>query len=365
MSRVPGLVGRLIWLSTTLVTAAVLLQTTTTAVAALDTAPAPPVATILPANYRALAVERVSHTGSAVSDAVVTSVGPPTGQYGLHSRDLQVASFDPIAHRWIVVFDAQKVSANAHPYTTVPRMSNLPAGATLGTKPSGSSTLLDPNADVTINKVLFAHLLPGPGRQLIFSAINDDVGSGSPPAILVVVDFQGGVANLAYAWFGTPLNSLRISRNRIMATASFWTNADSSCCPLRNYQFTVGPSRGRTLDEITDQRPWLGAYLKLIQQPQALAPWRVLGVVKGSPAAAVLHPGDIILSVPNAPRLHASNAGDEGLIDEIDSFDAGQTAHLVIERAGVRLSLHVRLGSLADNSAGLAFPPKGFFVAAV
>ena len=182
-----------------------------------------------------------------------------------------------------------------------------------------------------------------------------------------MVDFRGGVANLAYEWSGDGgVSHVRVEGNRIVATAAeFWTSSDPHCCAARSYQFTVGRS-GKTnyLSELSDQRPWLGAYLQPLTGNDPNSPVRVLGVVAGSPAASVLKPGDILLSLKNAPKTRnaAANLLGPAIYDQIVTLNAGQTADFLVSRNGAQIALTVKLGSLRDASVMNALPPNNYTV---
>jgi hypothetical protein len=323
--------------------------------------PAPPYGKAMPANYRALHVWRAQLTGSAVPDAIVTSVGPLTGPEGFHSEDLQVLSWDPIAERWDIDFDAQRVASNTFYVST--ETSNTGPGLLTATSRTDATPLLDPDAQVTIGPVRFEHLLPGSGEQLVFSEVSNYGGSGVPGE-LVVVDFHGGLANVIYEWSGDGGVKYRVVDNQIVAHAEYWTSSDPHCCPTRTYRFVVGRTSGRYLSELSDQRPWLGVYAKAVDSGDARSPVRVVGVVPGSPAAALLHAGDVLLAVRNAPRLQnaSGNLLGPALYDQIAALDAGRTVELVVSRNGVRLQLSIKLGSLDGGSVGNAVPPHSFTV---
>jgi len=329
-----------------------------------EAVPRPPYARVVPPGYRAQRVWRASLTGGAVPEAIISSVGPLTGSLGFHPADLQVLSWDAIARRWTVLFDAEKVIDSA--FYSSPQTSNK-SPEPLSTAGSNDTTpLFDPKANVTLGAIRFAQLLPGKGRQLVFSEFSNYGGSGVPGE-LVVVDFRGGVANLAYEWSGDGgVSHFRVEGNRIVATAAeFWTSSDPHCCAARSYQFTVGRS-GKTnyLSELSDQRPWLGAYLQPLTGNDPNSPVRVLGVVAGSPAASVLKPGDILLSLKNAPKTRnaAANLLGPAIYDQIVTLNAGQTADFLVSRNGAQIALTVKLGSLRDASVMNALPPNNYTV---
>ena len=299
-------------------------------------------------------------------EALISSVGPLTGPLGLHPADLQVLSWDGIAGRWTVLFDAEKVVNSAF-LSDIQTSNGSPQPLSAPDGVDTTTPLLDPKADVTLGDVRFAHLLPGRGEQLVFTEFANYGGSGLPGK-LVIVDFRGGVANLAYVWSGDGgVSHFRIEGDRIVATAAeFWTSSDPHCCAARSYQFTVGRTgKSDYLTELSDQRPWLGVYLQPLNAntPQT-SPVRVLGVVPDSPAASVLRQGDILLALKNAPKIHNSANDVLGPIiyDQIVTLNAGQTAELLVRRDGREMTVRVKLGSLRDASAMDASPPNNITV---
>jgi hypothetical protein len=297
--------------------------------------PAPPIARLLPSDYRAQEVLKANLTGGPVPEMVVTSVGPPTGQLGFHPATVQVLSWDGLAKRWTVIFDAQKVIA-PETYGS-PRTSNAGPGVYPGV---GEDPLpvLDPEADVTLELVDFARLLKGERDQLVLSALFNYGGSGLPH-ILTVVDFEDAKARILYAWRGEGLG-LELEENRIVAMSHYWTGVDAHCCPFRDYRFVVGQS-GDSVTVLEDERPYLGVLVR--EQGQDFGELQVLKVAKASPAAGKLRAGDVLLDVEDAPPPET-----EVLYHNISAFDAGQTARLVIRRNGARMTIPVKLGSLKD-----------------
>src|SRR2546425_4222543 len=85
--------------------------------------PKPNFARILPADYRAKRIWYRSLSGASVPEVIVSSIGPPTGTLGFHSADLQVLTWDAIAKRWVISFDAGKIPP---PETFGPSSSNSP-----------------------------------------------------------------------------------------------------------------------------------------------------------------------------------------------------------------------------------------------
>jgi hypothetical protein len=197
-------------------------------------------------------------------------------------------------------------------------------------------------------------MLKGDRDQLVFSAVSTYGGSGTPTT-LVVADFEDAKAKVVYAWHGENL-VVELEGNRLLGTSSYWTRADSHCCPSRDYRFVVGPSGG-SLTVLEDQRPYLGVLVREGEWPGE-GPLEILEVADGSPASGRLQVGDILLDVANVPRPRKPYVyGDEPLFNKISAFDAGEKAQLVIRRHGAELTVPVELGSLKD--AKTMFIPEG------
>jgi hypothetical protein len=311
--------------------------------------PQPPIGQMLPPDYRVDEVLKANLTDGPVPEAVVTSVGPPVGDIGLQPATIQVLSWD--GKRWTVLFDAQKVPA---PQTYGnPRTSDNGPGALSGLD-QDPLPILDPEANVKFDLVDSVRMLKGNRDQLVFSAVSTYGGSGTPTT-LVVADFEDGKAKVVYTWRGENL-VVELEGNRLLATSSYWTRADSHCCPSRDYRFVVGPSGG-SLTVLEDQRPYLGVLVREGEWPGE-GPLEILEVADGSPASGRLQVGDILLDVANVPRPRKPYVyGDEPLFNKISAFDAGEKAQLVIRRHGAELTVPVELGSLKD--AKTMFIPEG------
>lgn len=162
--------------------------------------PSAPIGLGVPYGYRTTHVWSGDLSGQKVQDVVVASAGPPVTAFGFHSADIRVLLWDPLAHEWSVAFDAQKV----YPQLAFedPGTSNDSPG--LGYEGPSTAPILDPKADVGLGNVRLVHLLSGRRDQLAFDASMNYGGSGVPD-VLAVVDFKGGLANLAYAWTGEGL----------------------------------------------------------------------------------------------------------------------------------------------------------------
>jgi hypothetical protein len=301
-------------------------------------APEPNLARLVPANYRVLTVLHSRLSGQSKPEVVVTSVGP-LNRYAQHPLDLQVFSWDAVAYRWNVIFDAQKTRHDSAP-------------------------LIDPKAAAQIRQVGFARLYAAPRRQLVFS-VSAYRGSGVVTQV-VVVDFWSGDARIAYRW-ADPSSSVAFrvaeaeTTQALTVTAPYHAVVDPLSQPVRNYQFTVGLKNGY-LQVLRDDRPWLGLFVtgtevspsSSLGTPRSHL--RVLGTITHSPASAAFHTGDVILGL-TAPRT-AENSTPLGpaLIDKIAAQHAGDRLSFAIHRANKYLRLTLRLGSLIDPSAPATAP---------
>ncbi len=306
--------------------------------------PPPPLARVVPARYRTTSIWRAHLSAGRVPEVVVLSVGPATGPLGYHHADLQVLSWDGVAGRWTVAFDAAK--AKAPVVHADMRSSNDSPG--IHVPPSKRASPILDNADTSIGPVKFAPLLRGARRQLVFSATFVSGGSGYAGR-LVVVDFKDRVAKVVYSWYGEGGPTWTIHKGKIEGKANYWAPGDAHCCPIRTYRFTVAESHG-SMTEVFDERPWLGVVVREGGQYEA-GPLRVIRLAKGSPAVGVLRVGDVILDVLNAPHK------GRGIFDKLSLLNAGQSARLQIERGGRRMSVLVRLGSLRET-LGQFIPQK-------
>jgi hypothetical protein len=321
--------------------------------------PSAPVGLGVPDGYRATQVLHANLTGQAAEDVIVASAGPPVTPLGLHSADIRVLSWDPLAHQWSVSFDAQKVQPNV-PFSD-PSTTNAPPGLYL---PASSPTpLLDPNADVTLGPVRSVRLL-GDHDQLAFSAAMNYGGSGVP-AVLAVVDFEHGLANLVYAWNGEGLGSWRVADRVLDARAEYWTPTDAHCCAVTSYAFSMAERKGY-LQQTRDSRPWLGAIVQQADTSAGLAgSLRVTGFADKAPAAGKLHTGDVIVDVADAPKPPKGFPPDTfSIFDKIALMRVDQVAHLEVERDGKQLTVPVRLGSMR-SSFGTTLPKTDYTYAAL
>jgi hypothetical protein len=316
--------------------------------------PPPPLARVVPSRYRTVRIWRANLTDGVIPDLVITSAGQPKGKYGYHPADLQVLSWDRLARRWTVIFDAARAKApTAHGYTlssnTGPSLRTLP--------PIANGPILD-NADTTIGPVSFTPILRTSRKQLVFSATFVAGGSGYA-GTLVVVDFKGGIARVLYSWYGEGGLTWSVDGGRIDARANYWAPGDAHCCPIRTYRFRLAYTDG-WVTEVSDQRPWLGV---IVREPgksgDTSGPLQVIELADASLAAHVLRVGDVILDVLNVHRK-----GISSVFDKLSLLNAGGSAHLLIERAGTKLSVNVTLGSLL-KALGQFVPEKDYSVEAL
>lgn len=296
------------------------------------TAPEPNLAHLVPTNYRVLRVLHSRLTGQSRPEVVVSSIGP-LNRYAEHPTDLQVLSWDAIAYRWNVIFDAQKTRHD-------------------------SAALVDPKATVLIRQVAFARLYPAPHRQLVFS-----LSTYKAPGVvtqLVVVDFWSGEATIAYRW-ADAASSVKFhvtaseTRQTLAITAPYKTVVDPPSQPVREYQFTVGLKHG-FLRVVRDDRPWLGLFVTGTDGSQSSlgttqSHLRVLGTITHSPAAAVFRPGDVIVGLRGPRTTHNTNLLGPALIDKIAAQHAGDRVSFSVHRGSAYIRLTLRLGSLIDPSA--------------
>ena len=301
------------------------------------TTPEPNLARLVPANYRVLKVLHGRLSGQREPEAVVVSVGP-LNRYGQHPVDLQVFSWDAIAYRWNIVFDAEKTRNDSGP-------------------------LIDPRATLVIRQVAFARLYPGARRQLVFSV---SAYRGSHViAELVVVDFWNDGARIAYRWTDASPVAFRVAASETTQTldvsAAYHAVVDPLSQPVRNYHFTVGLQNG-FLHVLRDDRPWLGLFVtgtdaspssSLGTPPSHL---RVLGIITHSPASSAFHTGDVIVGLTAPRAANNTNLLGPALINTIAAQHAGDRISFAVHRGSAYLRLTLRLGSLIDPSAPTTAP---------
>ncbi len=301
-------------------------------------APEPNLARLVPTNYRVLKVLHSRLSGQREPEVVVASVGP-LNRYAQHPIDLQVLSWDAIAYRWNVIFDAQKTRQHTAP-------------------------LIDPNATVLLRQLAFARLYPAPRRQLVFSlSAYKDAGVLTE---LVVVDFWNGQAKIAYRWTDASTSvTFRIAAaetaQTVTVTAPYQTVVDPPSQPVRNYQFTVG-LRHDFVHVLRDNRPWLGLFVTGTDASPSSSlgtsrsHLRVLGTLPHSPASATFHTGDVIVGLTAPRTANDTKPLGPALIDEIAAQHAGDRISFAVHRGSAYLRLTLKLGSLVDPSGPATAP---------
>jgi hypothetical protein len=321
--------------------------------------PKPSFARFLPHGYRVVKTYRADLSGGVVPNVIVTSANREgTG------ADLQVLSWNRATRRWWLSFDGR--SAKPPEARLGPQeYSNSPAGYPFGQprgKPSPTlgmlGTLSHGGSSVSIDKVAFGRLLRGTHPQMVFSAVY--VSSGGFQVALFVVSFHDTRGKSIYYWVGqTGLDAWHIRNQVIYADANYLATGDALCCAARAYRFALA-ARGGRIVEIHDDRPFLGVVLgdnpdcKLVDRIWRFCSLVVVRTASNGPASGLLHPGDAILRLENAPPDPYPTGNDAvpyTLFDQVSRLHAGQTARLLIQRGHKRLTVSVKLGSLMDQAA--------------
>ncbi len=304
--------------------------------------PSPVLAQVLPPNFKVDSEQRFHLEQSDVADIVVISSGPPAGEFGDEPVDLQVLSFDPVAARWNVLFDAANEKA---PVRSWPTGSNLlPTRATLGI-PTGP--MIPAGLHNTI-EVRAASLEPGVPDDLVVS-INTQGEAGGGSSSFGVLDFHTAGLPIPFWWSGEHPVSFEVQgqrgHQRIVVTADI-TAYTPDCCAVRSYHFTVAEKQ-HAVWVVADDQPWLGVIVPFGPAFDG-GPVRVGSVVRGSPADGLLFPGDLLKGVVGAPT--GSESQPLGPIQQVESFHLGDGVDILVDRGGSTLTVHVTLGSLLDPS---------------
>lgn len=327
--------------------------------------PKPNLARIVPANYVVQKIQYAKLTGQATLDAVVVSKGPATGDFGFHPAELQVISWDALAERWNVIYDAQKDKEFQQQFGTT--VSNQYVSSTPDL-PTASTPILDRTADGEVDQIAFVRFGSEKSTDLVFSSTQSYGGSGSPGS-LVVIGFEGGEANLRYLWFGdggVGFDVIGSGANQTLeASARFWTPVDAHCCPVREYSFVVGESANHTITSLRDDRPWLGLLVEAVEESASDSPLEVVGVVDGSPAASLFQEGDVITALVGAKKSEGQGSLGSALVDQLALEKAGSRVTFRIERGGATKTVTAKLGSYVDSSAQEASPPDDFSIMAI
>jgi len=327
--------------------------------------PPPNLARIVPVNYRVKEIRYAKLLGQSVPEAVVSSKGPAVGDLGLHPAELQVVSWDALAKRWNVIYDAQKDKEYQEQYGTTTSNEYVTSPPDL---PAASKPILDPTADGDVNQIAFVRFGSKKKIDLVFTTTQSYGGSGVP-GNLVVIDFQSGEASLRYLWFGDGGAGFKVvgsgANQTLAASSQFWTQVDAHCCPVREYRFVVGEDADHSITSLRDDRPWLGLFVRAQQEMTSDSPLEVLNVVDGSPAASLFQKGDVITEIVNAKVSKDQGLLGSALVDQLALEKAGSTASFRVERGGVTKTVTVKLGSYVDPSAQNASPPNDLSVMAI
>src|ERR1035437_7362186 len=138
-------------------------STSTTSTTLPSSVPGPNLAKIVPANYVVKKIQYAKLSNETTPDAVVVSKGPAIGNLDRHPAELQVVSWDALAKRWNVIYDAQKDkefqeqygTSNSNEYITSPPDS-----------PVASAPILDRTADGDVNQIAFVRFGGGKNSDL-------------------------------------------------------------------------------------------------------------------------------------------------------------------------------------------------------
>jgi len=292
--------------------------------------PSPPLAAFLHANYRVTSETRAPLEGDArQADVIVVSTGPglePDKPVSTGTGDVQVLAWDPAALRWTQIFDAAQKVVDAS-------LASSPGSPQV----DGPQPLLDQGHP--IEKVWSVPVEFSPGQRLL-AVYGIDGYTNHPSGVLGLIDFPGGgtpslVHYDAVQGLDQPQAIGAMGAQRLRLTADLFTGADPACCPARRYTQELGASIDSTPDRpgvrvIFDNRPWLGAYV--VSDSDGGSRAVVVGTARNSPASAVLHVADRLLSVAAAPEPPSGH--DPRILDQIAGHQAGDAVTLVVSRAG-------------------------------
>ncbi|WP_160097191.1 PDZ domain-containing protein [Rhodococcus sp. T7] len=306
----------------------------------------PDYSSVLHPNYRVVTTSALDLGGGPTHDRIVVSAGP-----GLDAgkpvdggtQDVQILSYDAIAERWNVTFDAANTMTAAGSLDAVPLLPQ--------TNRLTSVTAKEFRAD------------PDKPAYLLITAV--DSTANHPLTLTGIVSLTDGVAQLAYRNNQDMNATVQVDGpdtgpQTLTITSDYFPPWAPACCPLRKYTRTIG-ARGDAgpITDLSDDRPWLGVWLG--QPSDGDGPTGsgvVVATIPGSPASAVLQPGDMILgvngaAVPAGKPVHA--------FDEIGSHHPGDSVTLRISRHGQDSTVAVTLGSLADpHAAQPSAPIEGY-----
>ena len=340
-------------------------STSATSTSLPSSVPKPNLGRIVPANYVVQKIQYAKLSGQATPDAVVVSKGPSSGDFGFHPAELQVISWDAIAERWNVIYDAQKDKEFQVQYGTNGSNQYITSPPDLET---ASTPILDRTADGDVDQIAFVRFGTEKKLDLVFSTTQNYGGSGSP-GNLVVIGFDQGEANLRYLWFGDGGVGFDVSgsgaKQTLAASARFWTPVDAHCCPVREYSFVVGEDAEHSITSLSDDRPWLGLFVQAVEESASDSPLEVVDVLAGSPAASLFQQGDVITEIVGAKTSEDQGSLGPALIDQLALEKAGSRVTIRIDRGGAIKTVTVKLGSYIDTSAQNAEPPSDLSIMAI
>lgn len=327
--------------------------------AAKVNAPAPSLSHFVPSTQRVLRVRQFNLAGGRVPEVAVTTVDTQSGATPIPPENLLLLGWDTYAHRWFVAYNAAR-----DPVT----ISSTPdASMSSSFSSAQQEPLLPAKIGATGLSVTELHDQPDGRGDLLFWA-NLQYGDGSA-LVVGIVHYNGQTANVEWSFSGTEggtVSRALASPHQEVAVSTEWTTpVDPHCCPVRSYRFVMARSASPTTEPpyrvVSDNRPWLGAFIAELQTGGANLPSKavVVSVIPGSPAAGVLQPMDVITGVVGAkPR---ANLLGPAVIDELAAYRAGDTVHLQIIRNGAPQTVSVKLGSMNNAKAVDAnFPTPSF-----
>ena len=297
--------------------------------------PEPELREFLHDNYTVVSQTRAQLVEDEPEAVVVVSKGPgltPGAPVPGGTGDVQVLAYDDQAKRWVLAFDAADQLA--------------PIGYA-----DSATPVLDqshPIEDVTAQLVRFE------GRNaadLLVSGL--DAYSNHPSTDVAIIRFGRGTADLAWTsdevGARTPVVTGEAEAQTVLVEASYYTAWDAMCCPVRQYNRTVGVDEDGNVVVVDDDRPYLGAYLTPLDPPSAGAV--VLGVEKGSPADGVLEPGDRVLAINGETAPEDGADLELPLLKVLGQEKAWENISIRLQRAGTVRTLTARLASIVSAPA--------------
>lgn len=314
--------------------------------------PAPSLARFVPANQQVLGVYHVDLVRGETPAVAVTTISTPTGSLPSPPEDLILLTWDKLARRWSVAYDAQR---------TVTYITGEPDATTSSIDASiipQALPIISPDESITHLRVAEIRDQPDGGADLMFTA-TFEAGASGYGQLIGIIHYDGHIAKIAWAYrgnAGTVTVNGKAPAQRIAVTDWWQTASDPHCCALRSYRFvaarSAGPA-GETYTVVQDDRPLVGAIVSL-DGLGITGTAAVTTVIPGSPAAGVLLPGDVIASASGSYNPAGKTLNGPAVVDEIASHLAGDTVQLRVYRAGNPMTVTVRRGTLASPQAASA-----------